>query len=109
MASRGITVNVVSPGFTETTMLLANMGPDARRDFIEMTPLHRLGQPEDIAEAIVFLGTQTLGNTNQISGICQSIGAIAVSVRARLTCEKHRHPRNFLADNGDGCAQVITT
>jgi 3-oxoacyl-[acyl-carrier protein] reductase len=55
VASRGITVNVVSPGFTETTMLLANMGPDARRDLIEMTPLHRLGQPEDIAEAIVFL------------------------------------------------------
>jgi 3-oxoacyl-[acyl-carrier protein] reductase len=55
VASRGITVNVVSPGFTETKMLLANMGPDARRDLIEMTPLHRLGQPEDIAEAIVFL------------------------------------------------------
>jgi 3-oxoacyl-[acyl-carrier protein] reductase len=55
VASRGITVNVVSPGFTETRMLCATMGLDARQDFIEMTPLHRLGQPEDIAEAIVFL------------------------------------------------------
>jgi 3-oxoacyl-[acyl-carrier protein] reductase len=55
VAPRGITVNVVSPGFTETQMLLTNLGPDARRDLIEMTPLHRLGQPEDIAEAIVFL------------------------------------------------------
>lgn len=55
VASRGITVNVVSPGFTETKMLLANMEPDVRRDLIEMTPLHRLGQPEDIAEAIAFL------------------------------------------------------
>jgi 3-oxoacyl-[acyl-carrier protein] reductase len=55
VAPRRITVNVVSPGFTETQMLLATMTPDACRDFIEMTPLHRLGQPEDIAEAIVFL------------------------------------------------------
>ncbi|MBI3248331.1 MAG: glucose 1-dehydrogenase [Deltaproteobacteria bacterium] len=55
VAPRRITVNVVSPGFTETKMLLANMGPDARRDFIEMTPLHRLGQPEEVAEVIAFL------------------------------------------------------
>jgi 3-oxoacyl-[acyl-carrier protein] reductase len=55
IAPRGITVNVVSPGFTETVMLLANMGADARRDFIEMTPLHRLGQPEEIADVISFL------------------------------------------------------
>lgn len=55
VASRGITVNVVSPGFTETAMLLANMGSDARRELIEMTPLRRLGQPEDIAEVIAFL------------------------------------------------------
>jgi 3-oxoacyl-[acyl-carrier protein] reductase len=55
VAPRGITVNVVSPGFTETTMLLANMDSEARRNLIEMTPLHRLGQPEDIAEVIAFL------------------------------------------------------
>ncbi len=55
VAPRGITVNVVSPGFTETQMLLANMAPDVRRELIEMTPLHRLGQPEDIADVIAFL------------------------------------------------------
>ena len=55
VAPRGITVNVVSPGFTETQMLLATMSPDARRDFIEMTPLHRLGQPEEVADVIAFL------------------------------------------------------
>jgi len=55
VAPRGITVNVVSPGFTETQMLLATMSPDARRDFIEMTPLRRLGQPEEVAEVIAFL------------------------------------------------------
>jgi 3-oxoacyl-[acyl-carrier protein] reductase len=55
VAPRGITVNVVSPGFTETQMLLATMTPEACRDFIAMTPLHRLGQPEEIAEVIAFL------------------------------------------------------
>ncbi len=55
VAPRGITVNVVSPGFTETGMLLANMDPDTRRNLIGMTPLHRLGQPEEIAEVIAFL------------------------------------------------------
>ncbi len=55
VAPRGITVNAVSPGFTETHMLLANMDQDARRDVIEMTPLQRLGQPEEIAEVIGFL------------------------------------------------------
>jgi 3-oxoacyl-[acyl-carrier protein] reductase len=58
VAPRGITVNVVSPGFTETQMLLATMTPDACRNFIEMTPLHRLGQPEEIAEVIAFLASE---------------------------------------------------
>ncbi|MGE4090968.1 MAG: SDR family oxidoreductase, partial [Candidatus Binatia bacterium] len=52
---RGITVNVVSPGFTETQMLLANMEAEARRELIALTPLARLGHPDDIAEVITFL------------------------------------------------------
>ena len=55
VAPRGITVNAVSPGFTETQMLLANTDQGARQDIIEMTPLQRLGQPEEIAEVISFL------------------------------------------------------
>lgn len=55
VASRGITVNVVSPGFTETHMLKANMGPDVLQELVALTPLARLGQPDDIAEVIAFL------------------------------------------------------
>jgi 3-oxoacyl-[acyl-carrier protein] reductase len=55
VAPRGITVNVVSPGFTETAMLLANIDAEARRNLIDTTPLGRLGQPEEIAEVVAFL------------------------------------------------------
>ena len=57
VAPRGITVNVVSPGFTATQMLLSTMSPDAHGDLIEMTPLHRLGQPDEIADVIAFLAS----------------------------------------------------
>ena len=58
VAPRGITVNVVSPGFVETQMLrdaFADMSPSARDQLVGMTPLGRLGRPEDIAGAIAFL------------------------------------------------------
>jgi 3-oxoacyl-[acyl-carrier protein] reductase len=61
VASRGITVNVVSPGFVETKMLrdsFATMDPTVPQQLIGMTPLARLGQPEDIAEVITFLVSQ---------------------------------------------------
>jgi 3-oxoacyl-[acyl-carrier protein] reductase len=55
VAQRDITVNVVSPGFTDTQMLRANMGPSELRELASMAPLRRLGQPEEIAEIIAFL------------------------------------------------------
>jgi len=58
VAQRNITVNVVSPGFTETKMMsdiFETMDADVPRQLIEMTPLRRFGQPEEIAEVIAFL------------------------------------------------------
>ena len=53
LASKGVTVNTVSPGFTETAML-----PDAFRETgAEMSPLKRLGTPEDIADVVLFIVT----------------------------------------------------
>jgi 3-oxoacyl-[acyl-carrier protein] reductase len=54
VASRGITVNVVAPGFIDTDMTKAL--PEAQREALAgQIPLGRLGRPEDIAEAVCFL------------------------------------------------------
>jgi 3-oxoacyl-[acyl-carrier protein] reductase len=56
LGSRGVTVNAVAPGPTETDML----APEARQQLEgmkAMMPLGRLGQPADIADVVVFLAT----------------------------------------------------
>ena len=54
VASRGITVNVVAPGFIDTDMTKALS--EAQRDGLAaQIPLGRLGQPQDIAAAVCFL------------------------------------------------------
>jgi 3-oxoacyl-[acyl-carrier protein] reductase len=52
---RGITVNTISPGATETDMLRATNPPEALTQSIAMTALQRLGQPDDIAAVVAFL------------------------------------------------------
>jgi len=53
IGDRGITVNVVSPGFTDTEMLANN--PQYKEIGAKMSPLGRLGQPQDIADVVAFL------------------------------------------------------
>ena len=52
LAPRGITVNVVSPGMTDTPMLLGGDAEALRRYGAEIAAMGRLGQPEDIADAV---------------------------------------------------------
>ena len=53
-ASRGVTVNALAPGFIETDMT-AVMTPEMKGDIAGRIPMRRLGQPDDIAEAALFL------------------------------------------------------
>jgi len=60
VGSRGITVNVVAPGFIDTDMTRAL--PEAARDaLLGQIPLSRLGQPEEIASAVAFLASPGAG------------------------------------------------
>jgi 3-oxoacyl-[acyl-carrier protein] reductase len=54
-ASRGITVNAVSPGYIDTDMTTAELPPSRREELIRAIPLGRVGRPEDVAAAVAYL------------------------------------------------------
>jgi 3-oxoacyl-[acyl-carrier protein] reductase len=56
VASRGITVNVVAPGFIETPMTDA-LNDTQRAKLLESIPLGRMGQPADVAAAVAYLAS----------------------------------------------------
>lgn len=68
LAPKGITVNTVSPGFTETGM----MTEEYRRIGIQLSPMKRLGVPKDIADVVAFIVSEEArwitGQTIQAGG-----------------------------------------
>jgi 3-oxoacyl-[acyl-carrier protein] reductase len=56
LGTRGILVNAIAPGYIETEMTGA-MTPEAKAALNGMIPLERLGKPEDLAAAVVFLAS----------------------------------------------------
>jgi 3-oxoacyl-[acyl-carrier protein] reductase len=69
IGSRGITVNVVSPGFIDTDMTRA-LTEEQRGKLLEQIPLMRIGDPKDIAEAVLFLtkAGYVTGETLHVNG-----------------------------------------
>ncbi len=57
MGSRGITVNAVAPGYIETDMTKV-LPDDVKTKILGHVPLGRIGQPEDIANAVKFLSSE---------------------------------------------------
>ena len=60
LASRGVTVNAIAPGFIETDMTAA-MPEAAKTATLASIPMGRLGQAEDVARAIAFLAAEESG------------------------------------------------
>jgi len=57
LGPRGITVNTVSPGMTDTDLMAEVTTPSYQEDVRKQTPLGRLGQPDDIAGVVAYLCT----------------------------------------------------
>eukprot|EP00434_Breviolum_minutum_P041158 symbB.v1.2.036610.t1/scaffold5205.1/size29850/2 len=60
IGSRGITVNSVAPGFIDTDMT-ADLPDDWKEKLLENVPAKRLGQPSEVAEAVLFLASPSAG------------------------------------------------
>ena len=71
IGSRGITVNVVAPGFIDTDMTRA-LDESQKQSLLDDIPLQRLGQPGDIAGTVLFLasrqGSYITGQTLHVNG-----------------------------------------
>lgn len=71
VGSRGITVNVVAPGFIDTDMT-KELSDEQRSKLLANIPLRNLGQPDDIANAVLFLasdmGSYISGETLHVNG-----------------------------------------
>ncbi len=60
IAARGVTVNVVAPGFIETAM--TDQIPDkSRQGLMEAIPLQRLGSVDEVAAAVAYLASDEAG------------------------------------------------
>ena len=58
-AETGVRVNLVAPGPIETNMLnRLNQSPESKADAVSRVPMKRIGTPEEVAQAILFLGSQ---------------------------------------------------
>lgn len=71
VAAKGITVNVVAPGFIATDMTEV-LSDDVKNSILARIPAKRLGQPEEIAKAVAFLASDDAayitGNTLHVNG-----------------------------------------
>ena len=75
LGPKGIRVNAVAPGITETDMMKA-VPKEVIEPMIRQIPLRRLGQPEDIANAFVFLASE---EASYITGVVLHVDGLARS------------------------------
>ena len=70
LASRGVRVNAIAPGFISTRMT-DKLSEDLQKKMLEMIPLGRYGSPEDVAGAVAFLaGDDAAYITGQVLQVC---------------------------------------
>ena len=98
IGSRGITVNVVAPGFIDTGMT-KNLSDDQRAAMLSQVPLGRLGAGDDIANSVLFLAS---GGGDYITG--ETLHAFQKRVRLERALHRMAHsPKRRLTDIALDC------
>ncbi len=70
VASKGIRVNAVSPGVIAGTLISDKIPDEVKQKFVETIPLKRMGKPEEIAKAVLFLASDDSSYiTGQVIGV----------------------------------------
>ncbi|MEQ8345310.1 MAG: 3-oxoacyl-ACP reductase FabG [Sneathiellaceae bacterium] len=71
-AADGMTVNAIAPGLIRTEMMAAVVTPEEEKEAIASVPLHEIGVPEDVAEAVLYLageaGRYVTGHVLNVNG-----------------------------------------
>ena len=61
LGPKGIRVNAIAPGATKTAALKSVLNPEIEKAMLKHTPLGRLGEPDDMAYAALFLASPASG------------------------------------------------
>ncbi|MDV7402179.1 SDR family oxidoreductase, partial [Arthrospira platensis SPKY1] len=70
LASRGVRANAVAPGFIRTRMT-DQLSEDLQKKMLDAIPMGRFGQPEDVADVVMFLaGDASSYVTGQVLTVC---------------------------------------
>jgi 3-oxoacyl-[acyl-carrier protein] reductase len=75
LGPRGITINSLAPGVTDTDMLKSSVPEAVQASLVAQTPLGRLGTPRDIADAVAFLASEeSRWITGEVIGVNGGLG-----------------------------------
>lgn len=99
LAPMGIRVNAVAPGVTKTDMV-ANLPEEVIKPIIATIPLGRMGEPEDVANAFVFLASDmssyVTGAVLPVDGAARSYGATSFGFKLQHSSTKKARRLNQL-------------